>query len=160
MEVRDEIQKLAVQMPAYGYRRITAVLQQAGWEVNHKRVLRLMRADNLLCLRKRAFVRTTDSDHALRIYPNLARELKPSGLNQLWCCYYLHSLARIRVSGSDSGCVFTPGDWVGVGPHVRGEVGLEALQIAIGRASHVRARIAGCSTRQRITSNCLLYTAF
>ena len=43
-----------------------------------------MRADNLLCLRKRAFVRTTDSDHELRIYPNLAREMKPSGLNQLW----------------------------------------------------------------------------
>ena len=92
-----------------------------------------MRVDNLLCLRKQAFVHANDSDHALRIYPNLARELKPSGLNQLWCRYYLHSLARIRVSGSDSGCVFTPGDWVGVGPHVRGEVGLEALQIAIGR---------------------------
>ena len=84
MEVRDAIQKLAVQMPAYGYRRITAALQRAGWVVNHKRVLRLMRADNLLCLRKRAFVRTTDSEHKLRIYPNLARELKPSGLNQLW----------------------------------------------------------------------------
>ena len=84
MEVRDAIQKQAVQMPAYGYRRITAALQRAGWEVNHKRVLRLMRADNLLCLRKRAFVRTTDSDHKLRVYPNLAHELKPSGLNQLW----------------------------------------------------------------------------
>ena len=84
MKLRYAMQKQAVQMPAYGYRRITAALQRAGWEVNHKRVLRLMRADNLLCLRKRAFVRTTDSDHALRIYPNLARELKPSGLNQLW----------------------------------------------------------------------------
>src|ERR1051326_1823249 len=84
MEVRDEIQKLAVQMPAYGYRRITAALQRAGWEVNHKRVLRLMRVDNLLCLRRRAFVRTTDSDHQLRVYPNLARELQVSGLNQLW----------------------------------------------------------------------------
>ena len=84
MKLRDAMQKQALQMPAYGYRRITAALQHAGWEVNHKRVLRLMRADNLLCLRKRAFVRTTDSDHDLRIYPNLARELKPSGLNQLW----------------------------------------------------------------------------
>ena len=84
MELRDAIQKLAVQMPAYGYRRITAALQRAGWEVNHKRVLRLMRADNLLCLRKRAFVRTTDSDHDLPVYPNLARELQVTGLNQLW----------------------------------------------------------------------------
>ncbi len=84
MRLRDAIQKLAVEMPAYGYRRITAALQRGGWVVNHKRVLRLMRADNLLCLRKRAFVRTTDSDHELRIYPNLAREMKVSGLNQLW----------------------------------------------------------------------------
>jgi putative transposase len=84
MELRDAMQKLAVEMPAYGYRRITAALRRGGWVVNHKRVLRLMRADNLLCLRQRAFVRTTDSDHQLRVYPNLARDLKVSGLNQLW----------------------------------------------------------------------------
>jgi putative transposase len=84
MELRDAMQKLAVEMPAYGYRRITAALQRAGRVVNHKRVLRLMRVDNLLCLRKRAFVRTTDSDHGLQVYPNLARELKVTGLNQLW----------------------------------------------------------------------------
>lgn len=84
MKLRDAIQKQAVQMPAYGYPRITVALQRAGWVVNRKRVLRLMRADNLLCLRKRAFVRTTDSDHELRIYPNLARAMQPSGLNQLW----------------------------------------------------------------------------
>ena len=84
MKLRDAIQKQALQMPAYGYRRITAALQRAGWEVNHKRVLRLMRADNLLCLRQRAFVRTTDSNHKLPVSPNLARELQPSGLNQLW----------------------------------------------------------------------------
>jgi transposase InsO family protein len=84
MELRDAIQKQALQMPAYGYRRITAALRRAGWVVKHIRVLRLMRVDNLLCLRKKAFVCTTDSDHELRIYPNLARDLKVSGLNQLW----------------------------------------------------------------------------
>jgi transposase InsO family protein len=84
MELRDAIQKLAIEMPAYGYRRITAALRRDDWVVNHKRVLRLMRADNLLCLRRRAFVRTTDSDHVLRVYPNLARDLKVDGLNQLW----------------------------------------------------------------------------
>ena len=84
MELRDAIQKLAVEMPAYGYRRITAALRRDEWVVNHKRVLRLMRADNLLCLRRRAFVRTTDSDHELRVYPNLALDLKVDGLNQLW----------------------------------------------------------------------------
>jgi transposase InsO family protein len=84
MKLRDAIQKLAVEMPAYGYRRITMALRRAGWVVNHKRVLRLMRADNLLCLRRRAFVRTTDSNHQLRVYPNLAREMRVNGLNQLW----------------------------------------------------------------------------
>ena len=84
MELRDAIQKQALQMPAYGYRRITAALRRAGWVVNRKRVLRLMRLDNLLCLRKKAFVCTTDSAHELRIYPNLARDMKVNGLNQLW----------------------------------------------------------------------------
>lgn len=84
IKLRDAIQKVAVEMPAYGYRRITAALQRAGWVVNHKRVLRLMRADNLLCLRRRAFVRTTDSEHGLRVYPNLARDMEVNGLNQLW----------------------------------------------------------------------------
>ena len=84
MELRDAIQKIAVEMPAYGYRRVTAQLRRRDWVVNHKRVLRIMREDNLLCLRRRAFVRTTDSDHKLPVYPNLARVLKANGLNQLW----------------------------------------------------------------------------
>ena len=55
MELRDQMQKIALESPAYGYRRITAELQQRGFEVNHKRVLRMMREDNLLCVRRRAF---------------------------------------------------------------------------------------------------------
>jgi putative transposase len=84
MDLRDAIQKIAVRMPAYGYRRITAELRRDDWVVNRKRVLRIMREDNLLCLRRRSFVRTTDSGHKLPVYPNLAKELKVSGLNQLW----------------------------------------------------------------------------
>jgi len=84
MELRDEVQKIALQWPAYGYRRITAELRRHGFEINRKRVLRLMRADNLLCVRRRAFVLTTDSRHALPVYPNLARELAPAAVNQLW----------------------------------------------------------------------------
>ena len=76
MELRDAIQKIAVQMPAYGYRRITAELRRDDWVVNRKRVLRMMREDNLLCLRRRSFVRTTDSGHKLPVYPNLAKELR------------------------------------------------------------------------------------
>jgi transposase InsO family protein len=84
MEIRDQMQKVALESPAYGYRRMTAELQESGFAVNHKRVLRMMREDNLLCVRRRAFVVTTDSRHNLPIYPNLARELKPTAINQLW----------------------------------------------------------------------------
>jgi transposase InsO family protein len=82
--LRDELQKVALAWPAYGYRRITAELRRRGFDVNHKRVLRLMRADNLLCVRRRAFVLTTDSRHSLPVYPNLARELAPTAVNELW----------------------------------------------------------------------------
>jgi putative transposase len=84
MELRDQMQKVALQWPAYGYRRITHALQQQGFAVNHKRILRMMREDNLLCVRRRRFVVTTDTRHHLPIYPNLARTMKPAGVNRLW----------------------------------------------------------------------------
>ena len=71
-------------MPAYGSRRITAELRRQGWVINRKRVQRIMRQDNLLCLRRKKFIRTTDSEHGLAVYPNLAGTLDISGLNQLW----------------------------------------------------------------------------
>jgi len=82
--LRDAIQRLAIKDRHCGYRRITRWLKRDGWEVNHKRVLRLMRADNLLSIRRRRFVVTTDSDHSWRVYPNLARRMEVSGINQLW----------------------------------------------------------------------------
>jgi len=84
IELRDKIQRIALDMPSYGYRRITKALARQGHQVNHKRVLRLMREDNLLCLRKRKYVSTTDSEHSLRVYPNLAAEMELTGINQLW----------------------------------------------------------------------------
>ena len=83
--VRDTIQRVALANRRYGYRRIAAQLRRDGLVANHKRVLRLMRRDNLLCLRKRPFVPvTTDSRHAWRVVPNLARGLVPTDLDQLW----------------------------------------------------------------------------
>lgn len=84
LELRDHIQRIALDWPQYGYRRITAELHRQGAQANHKRVLRLMREDNLLCLRKRRFISTTDSRHALITYPNLVPELRLSSINQLW----------------------------------------------------------------------------
>ena len=83
--VRDLVQRAALAHRHYGYRRITQVLHRVGVVVNHKRVLRLMRQDNLLVLRRRPFVPvTTDSRHRWFVVPNLARGLVLTGLDQLW----------------------------------------------------------------------------
>jgi putative transposase len=84
LDLRDEIQRIALDFPCYGRPRITAELKRRGWAVNHKRVGRIMREDNLLCLRKRKFVVTTDSNHSFRVYPNLAGSMELTGLDQLW----------------------------------------------------------------------------
>jgi len=84
MDLRSAIQQIALEWPSYGYRRVHRELMRRGWRVNHKRVLRRMRVDNLLCLRKRKFILTTDSHHGLRIYPNLAKDMVLTGINQLW----------------------------------------------------------------------------
>jgi putative transposase len=85
MEVRSAIQRIALDhRRRYGYRRITAELRRQGMRVNHKRVARLMREDNLLAVQPRTFVVTTNSDHQFEVYLNLAGRMKLSGINQLW----------------------------------------------------------------------------
>ena len=85
MEVRSAIQEIALaHRRRYGYRRITAELGRRGMRVNHKRVARILREDNLLAIQPRAFVVTTDSDHELEVYLNLASRMKLTGMNQLW----------------------------------------------------------------------------
>jgi putative transposase len=82
---RDAVQRLSLAHPFYGYRRVTALMRQAGWAVNHKRVQRLRQSDNLLCVTGRMFrPPTTDSRHRFTVYPNLARKMLPSAANQLW----------------------------------------------------------------------------
>jgi transposase InsO family protein len=85
MAVRSAIQEIfATHKRRYGYRRVSAELRRRGMLVNHKRVARLMREDNLLAVQPTAFVITTDSDHDLEVYLNLASRMKLTGINQLW----------------------------------------------------------------------------
>jgi transposase InsO family protein len=84
MDLRDAIQRIALEWPSYGRPRITAELRRRGWTVNPKKVYRLMREDNLLCFRKRKFVVTTDSSHSRKVYPNLAGRMVLTGMDQLW----------------------------------------------------------------------------
>jgi putative transposase len=84
IDLRDAIQRIALEWPSYGRRRITAELRRNGRAVNPKRVYRLMREDNLLCARKRKFVATTNSNHGRKVYPNLAPAMVLTGMDQLW----------------------------------------------------------------------------
>ncbi len=85
--LRDRIEEIVLEFAGYGYRRVTAQLEREGWNVNHKRVLRIMREESLLCQLRRRWVRTTDSEHGLRTYPNLLASCgwrSLTGINQAW----------------------------------------------------------------------------
>jgi transposase InsO family protein len=85
LALRDAIERLVLAFPGYGYRRVARALQRDGWRVNHKRVLRVMRRESLLCHLERGFsVATTDSRHAERAYPNLLAGMPLTGLDQAW----------------------------------------------------------------------------
>lgn len=84
VQLRDAIERIVLEFPGYGYRRVTATLRREGWSVNHKRVLRIMREESLLCQIKRRFVPTTDSAHAFGTYPNLIKDTVLDRLDQLW----------------------------------------------------------------------------
>ena len=133
LELRSQIQTIALEMRAYGYRLITAELHRRGLKVNHKRVLRLLREDNLLCLRQRAFVRTTDSRHNLRVYPNLARNLPLSNINQLWVAdiTYIRLLREfiylaVLLDAFSRRCI----GWA-ISRHIDTQLTLAALQMAL-----------------------------
>lgn len=83
-DLRDRIEQIVVECARYGYRRVTHQLRREGWAVNHKRVARVMGEGLLQCQVKRRWVRTTDSDHGYRVYPNLVKGLEVKGCNQVW----------------------------------------------------------------------------
>lgn len=83
--LRKEIEGIALEFPFYGYRRVHRELRRRDLFVNHKKVLRLMKEDNLICRRKKTFKPvTTDSNHNYNIYPNLIKDIEVTGLNQVW----------------------------------------------------------------------------
>jgi transposase InsO family protein len=134
MGLKNKIQKLALPGRRHGYRYITAQLRRDGWLVNHKRVLRLMREDNLLCLRTRPFVPvTTDSRHGWRVVPNLARGMELTGIDQLWVA----DITYIQMA-EEFGYLAVILDafsrkvigWA-MATHLRAELAIEALDMAI-----------------------------
>ncbi len=96
VELRDAIEHIILEFAGYGYRRVTHALKRAGWIVNHKRVLRIMREESLLCQLKRHFVHTTDSQHPYQVYPNLVKGLTIEAPDVVWVA----DLTYIRLPGS------------------------------------------------------------
>ncbi len=83
-DLQDHIERIALEFPRYGYRRITHQLEREGVTVNHKRVLRLMRESSLLVVAKKKWVKTTDSNHCYPVYSNLVKDFILTGINQIW----------------------------------------------------------------------------
>ena len=92
-DLRDRIETICLGFPRYGYRRVTYQLKREGKQVNHKKVLRLMRESDLLCRVKRKRVKTTNSRHRFPRYPNLIKGMVISRLNQVW----LSDITYIRI---------------------------------------------------------------
>jgi putative transposase len=159
--IRDAVQRTALANRHYGYRRIAKELGRDGLVVNHKRVLRLMRKDNLLCLRRRPFVPiTTDSRHEWRVVPNLTRGMVLSGLDQLWVAdiTYVRLLEEFAflavVLDAFSRRVV---GWALEG-HLRGSLATEALEMALQARRPVPGSLIHHSDRG-VQYACREYTA-
>lgn len=83
-DLRDRIEEIVVEYPRYGYRRVTAQLRREGIVVNHKRVQRIMKEEELICKIKKRWITTTDSNHRYPVYPNLLKDAEVTGINQVW----------------------------------------------------------------------------
>lgn len=132
--LRDAVQRQAISHRHYGYRRITALLKRDGWIANHKRVARILKEDNLLCLRKPLFrPPTTDSRHSWRVWPNLARHLKPLAIDQLWVAditYVRLGEAFVYLAVILDAFSRKVVGWA-MADHLRAELALAALEMAL-----------------------------
>jgi putative transposase len=135
-ELRHAIHAIALEHRHYGHRPVTAQLKRDGFDINRKRVLRLMGEDNLLALRKKGFIpQTTDSRHSFLIAPNLIRDLIPSGLDQIWVAdiTYIHmqeefAYLAIVLDAFSRRMV----GWA-LEEHLRAELAIEALDMALNQ---------------------------
>jgi len=83
-DLRDRIEEIVVEYPRYGYRRVTAQLRREGIVVNHKRIERIMKEEELICKIKKRWITTTDSNHRYPVYPNLLKDTEVMGVNLVW----------------------------------------------------------------------------
>jgi transposase InsO family protein len=95
-QLRQQIERIHEEFPGYGYRRVKRELKRRGHKVNEKRVRRVMKKFGLKPITWRTFVRTTDSRHALPVYPNLIKNRQVRAVNQVWVA----DITYIRIRSS------------------------------------------------------------
>lgn len=137
---RNAIERVVLAFPGYGYRRVTKALAREGWEVNHKRVLRVMRQESLLCQLQRRFVATTDSGHALRTYPNLLVDRVLTGPDQVWVADITY--IRLPTAFAYLACILDAWSRYRVGWHLS-----RAIDTQLTLAPRLRAPGAAASPR-------------
>ena len=130
---RQAMREVALEFPAYGYRRVLAEMKRRGWQVGERRVRRWMREEGLSRHRKRAWKRTTDSNHSLPVYPNLARTLTLSAPDQLWAAdiTYVHLLREFIYAAVILDVFSRRAVGWAVGPTLGTELPLAALEQAL-----------------------------
>ena len=139
--LRDAIERLVLEFPGYGYRRVTKALQREDWDVNHKRVLRVMRQESLLCQLQRRFVVTTDSAHGLRTYPNLLAEATLAGPDQAWVADLTY--IRLPTAFAYLACVLDAWSRRCVGWHLARSIDTRLTLQALDRALAARCPAPG-----------------
>ncbi len=133
--LRDEIERIILEFSGYGYRRVTRELARRGWEVNHKRVLRIMQEESLLCqIKKRFIITTTNSRHGFPVYPNVLADVTLSAPDQAWVADF--TPIRLRSAFVYLACILDAYSRRCVGWHLSREMNTQmtsrALQQAIG----------------------------
>jgi transposase InsO family protein len=134
--LRDAIERLVLEFPGYGYRRVTKALQRDGWAINHKRVLRVMRQEALLCQLQRRFVVTTDSAHGLRTYPNLLATTPLSGRDQAWVADLTY--IRLPTTFAYLACILDAWSRCCVGWHLSRSIDTSLTLVALDHALAAR----------------------
>jgi transposase InsO family protein len=150
-ELRDLVQRLALDNRFYGYRRITELVRREGWPVNHKRIARLMGEDNLLALRRKPPFRppANNARHSWRIWPNLAKQLAPSEPDQLWVAditYVRLSQAFVYAAVILDAFSRKVVGWA-IDDHLQASLALEALDMALANRNVVRGGLVHHSDR-------------
>ena len=139
--LRDAIERLVLAFPGYGYRRVAKALQREGWDINHKRVLRVMRQESLLCHLKRRFVATTDSRHGCGTHPNLLRELVVVRRDQAWVADITY--IRLPTTFVYLACLLDAHSRRCVGWHLSRTIDTRLTLAALDRALDARRPAAG-----------------